>query len=102
MKAIAEIKRERDMKVHLKVHLYALVLAVLPGLVFASGSTDLVGMTGRSIESRPVVTVIALSSDQAAELTRVRNEYQTRKIQLEAEYEAQLDAILAKLANAES
>jgi len=90
------------MKVHLKVHLYTFVLAVLPGLVLASGATDVVGTAGRSIESIPVVTVIALSSEQAAELTRVRNEYQARRIQLEAEYEAQLDAILAKPANAES
>lgn len=82
----------------MKVHLYAFVLA-LPTLVFASGSTEVASTAARSVESRPVVSVIALSSGQAAELTRIRNEYQARKIQLEAEYEAQLDAILAKPAN---
>jgi hypothetical protein len=84
----------------MKVHHYAFVLAVLPGLVFASGSmngsTDVAVTAARNVESRPVVSVVALSAEQAAELTRVRTEYQTRKIQLEAEYEAQLDAILAK------
>lgn len=83
----------------MKVHLYAFVLAVLPSLAFASGSTDVATTAARNVEPRPVVSVIALSAEQAAELTRVRTEYQARKIMLEAEYEAQLDAILAKPAN---
>lgn len=80
----------------MKVHHYAFVLAVLPGLLFASGSAEVAEMAARNVEPRAVVSVVALSAAQAAELTRVRAEYQSRKIQLEAEYEAQLDAILAK------
>ena len=69
-----------------------LMIGLLPTLATASDVVDLV--PGRT-EVRPVVSVIALTEDQARELAKVRGEYQEVKSRLDAEYEARLHAVLA-------
>jgi hypothetical protein len=81
--------KEQDMKKMISV----LVITLLSGVAFGNGMTELVQPRA---EFKPVVSAIALSAEQARELAKARNEYLARKIQLEAEYEARLDMILAK------
>lgn len=68
-----------------------LVVALLPALASAGDVAELMDVRA---EVRPVVSVIALSEDQARELAKVRGEYQVLKAQLDAEYEARLDTVL--------
>lgn len=69
------------------------VVGLLPALAQASGVAEL---TEARAEVRPVVSVIALSAEQARELAKVRDEYQALKAQLEADHEARVNAILAR------
>lgn len=69
------------------------VVALLPALAQASDVAEL--MEARA-EVRPVVSVIALSADQARELAKVRDEYLALKARLEAEHETRVNAILAR------
>lgn len=77
----------------MKKFISLVVVALLPALAQASDVAEL--MEARA-EVRPVVAVIALSAEQARELAKVRDEYQTLKAQLEAEHDARVDAILAQ------
>lgn len=77
----------------MKKMISVLVITLLSGLAFGSGTAEPVAARA---EFKPVVSAIAVSAEQARELAKVRNEYLARKIQLEAEYEARLDQILAR------
>ena len=69
------------------------VVALLPALAQASDVAEL--MEARA-EVRPVVSVIALSAEQARQLAEVRSKYQALIAKLEAEQEARVNAILAR------
>ena len=73
------------------------VVALLPALAQASDVAELMDI---SAEVRPVVSVIALTAEQARELARVRDEYLALKAKLEAEHDARVDAILARTTTA--
>lgn len=77
----------------MKKFVSVLLIGLLPALAWASDVADLV--PGRT-EVRPVVSVIALTEDQARELAKVRGEYQEVKSRIDAEYEARLHAVLAQ------
>lgn len=72
------------------------MMALLPALSFGSGAADELGLTQLHTEIKPEISVIALSPEQAKEFAKVRSEYLDRKNALEAEYQAQLDAVLTK------
>lgn len=73
------------------------MMALLPTLSFGSGAVDELGLTQLHAEVKPEVSVIALSPEQAREFAKVRSEYLDRKTALEAEYQAQLNAVLGDI-----
>lgn len=77
----------------MKKFISLVVVALLPALAQAS---DVAELTEARAAVRPVVSVIALSPEQAQELAKVRDEYQALKAQLEAEHDARVDAILTQ------
>jgi len=73
-----------------------LTVAVLPGLALGNGTSDHDASARNNDGMKPVVSVVAISADQAEALAKVRGDYKTRKEILESEYQAMLDAVLAK------
>jgi hypothetical protein len=72
-----------------------LIVAALPAVVLASGDTAQEKFNTVEAAVKPQVSVIALSSEQAEALARVRSEYKARALSLETEYKALMDAVLA-------
>jgi hypothetical protein len=68
-----------------------LLVALLPSLVVAS---DVAELQPKALP-KPVVSVVAVSSEAAQELAKVRDEYANQRAQLRAEYQARIDALLA-------
>jgi hypothetical protein len=72
-----------------------MIVAALPGFAFASGDAEQERFAVAQASVKPQVSVIALSSEQAEALARVRSEYKARTLSLETEYKALMDAVLA-------
>ncbi|MDR0780928.1 MAG: hypothetical protein LBF16_09600 [Pseudomonadales bacterium] len=71
--------------------LAVMMVAVLPALALGSDGTNSVVQTHAL---KPVVSVIELSAEQARMLEKVHGDYQAKMATLEAEYNAQVSALL--------
>jgi hypothetical protein len=72
-----------------------LIVAALPAVAMASGDTTHEQFPVTEVSVKPEVSIIALSSEQAEALAKVRSEYKARVLSLETEYRALMDAVLA-------
>jgi len=71
--------------------LAVMMVAVVPALAMGSDSMDSASSTR---VTKPVVSVIDLSAQQVQELERAHGDYQARKAMLDAEYKAQVEALI--------
>lgn len=80
----------------MKSMIVVLMVAALPGISFANGSGDAEqeSLAFTQVSAIPQVSVIALTPLQAETLAKVRSEYKSRVLSLEAEYKAILDTVL--------
>jgi len=91
-------KKERFMKHEFNKGVVVLLVALLPFLAFAGETAT---PQPRALP-KPVVTVVELSAAEAQALAEARDEYASQRAQLRAEYEARIDAVLARETNGNS
>jgi|GEM_PF-998979 hypothetical protein len=75
--------------------LAVMMVAVLPALALGSDDADSVA-PARTL--KPVVSVIELTPEQVQLLEKVHGDYQARKATLDAEYKAQVEALISEQA----
>lgn len=78
----------------------ALMISVFSAAAGLAGATVVPAVTHAKVT--PVVSVIALSAAEAEALATLRSEYRTRKVAIDSEYAARMDAILVKAADGNS
>lgn len=86
------------MKHEINKRVAVLLVALLPVL---AGASEVAEVQPRALP-KPVVTVVALSTVEAQALTQARDEYASQRAQLRAEYQARIDALLAREAKGNS
>jgi len=86
------------MKHVINKHVAVLLVALMPALAWAGADAK---PQARALP-KPVVTVVALSAEEAQALAQARDEYTSQRDQLRAEYEARVDALLARESNGNS
>ncbi len=72
------------------------LFALMPGLAMSDDAVHANQAERTANNVKPVVSVVALSAENAEEFARLRSEYQAGKIKLSTEYEMRLDAILSQ------
>lgn len=80
------------MKHVINKHVAVLLVALMPALAWAGAD----GKPQVRALPKPVVTVVVLSAAEAQALAQARDEYTSQRDQLRAEYEARVDALLAR------
>lgn len=86
------------MKHEINKSVVVLLVALLPALAWAG---ETVSPQPRALP-KPVVTVMELSAAEAQALAQARDEYASQRAQLRAEYQARIDALLARETNGNS
>lgn len=86
------------MKHEINKRVVVLLVALMPALALAD---EAVNAQPRAVP-KPVVSVVQLSAEEADALAKARDEYATRRAELRAEYQARIDALLAREGNGNS